>query len=152
MIETLLMCMWTHVYVPHTHTMSCQPCSQASPCFLSLTVQLPYCKRREAGLGTWLISCSFTNNPLIGSQAVLWTAQSEFGPMKMLSGYIALLCYKYQFCDKMMVSAWTVFKLSLFEQSGCNEERKKWQLYNRTLLHLAVFRVAFEHLCECCWS
>ena len=47
----------------------------------------------------------------------------EFGAMKTLSGRIAPHCDKHQFCDKMMVSTWTVFELPLFEQSGRNEER-----------------------------
>ena len=57
--------------------------------------------------------------------------------MKTLSGCKAPRCDKYQFCDKMTVSTWTVFEISLFEQSGRNEERKKedekWQFRNRTL-------------------
>ena len=46
-------------------------------------------------------------------------------------------------------------------QSGRNKERKKerkkeeyekWHFHDRTLLRLAVFRVAFGHLYESCWS
>ena len=59
--------------------------------------------------------------------------QSEFGAVKMLSGHIASLCDKHQFCDKMTVNTQTVFELLLFEQSGRNEERKM------TLLQLLTF-------------
>ena len=55
------------------------------------------------------------------SQAVLWTALSREA-MKILSGRIALHCDKHQFCDKVMVSTWTVLKLLLLEHSGCNKE------------------------------
>ena len=81
----------------------------------------------------------------------------EFVAMKTLSGRIAPRCDKHQFCDKMTVSTWTVFKLSLFEQSGRNEERRKkedekWHFCNRTLLRLIIFSVAFGHLYGSCWS
>ena len=52
----------------------------------------------------------------------------------------------------MMVNTWTTFELSLFEQSGRNEEDEKWHFCYRPLLRLAAFCVAFEHLCESCWS
>ena len=71
--------------------------------------------------------------------------------IKTLSGCEASHCDKHQFCDKMTVSTWTIFELSLFEQSGRNED-EKWQFRKRTLLHLAVFHVAFEQLYESCWS
>ena len=32
------------------------------------------------------------------------------------------------------------------------KRRRKWHFCYRTLLRLAVFRVAFGHLCESCWS
>jgi len=54
--------------------------------------------------------------------------------MKTLSGCKAPRCDKHQFCDKMTVSTWTVFEISLL------------YFRNRTLLRLAVFRVAFGHL------
>ena len=50
---------------------------------------------------------------------------TDSGTMKTLSGRIALRCDKHQFCDKMTVSTWTVFELSLFEQSGLNKERRR---------------------------
>ena len=51
--------------------------------------------------------------------------QGEFGAMKTLSDRIAPRCDKHKFCDKMTVSTWTVFELSLFEQSGRNEEEEE---------------------------
>ena len=74
--------------------------------------------------------------------------QGGFWAMKTLSGRIAPRCAKHQFCDKMTASSWSVFELSLFEQSGCNEERKR----KMALLCLAVFCVAVEQLYESYWS
>ena len=42
--------------------------------------------------------------------------------MKSLSGWVAARCDEHQFRAKIKVSTWTVFELSLFEQSR-NEER-----------------------------
>ena len=50
---------------------------------------------------------------------------STRGAIKTLSGHIAPRCDKHQFSAKMTVSTGTVFELSLFEQSGRNELRKK---------------------------
>jgi len=70
----------------------------------------------------------------------------------MLSCRVAPRCarVKHQFCDKMMVSTWTVFKLLLSEQNGRNEQRKnnKNGTFTTTHLCLAVFCVAFGHLYE----
>ena len=78
--------------------------------------------------------------------------QGEFGAMKTLSDRIAPRCDKNKFCDKITVSTRIVFELSLFEQSGRNEEEEeeKWHFCNRTLSRLAYFRVAVGHLCESC--
>ena len=80
--------------------------------------------------------------------------QGEFGAMKTLSDRIAPRCDKHQFCDKMMVSTWTVFELLLFEQMVVTKKKEdeKWHFCNRTLLRLAVFRVAVGHFCESLWS
>ena len=48
--------------------------------------------------------------------------QGEFGAMKTLSDRIAPRCDKHKLCDEMTVR--TVFELSLFEQSGRNEEEE----------------------------
>ena len=89
-----------------------------------------------------------------GSVVNSFIDQGEFGAVKTLSSRIGPRCGKHQFCDKMAVSIRAVFELSLFEQSGCNGERKKedekWHFCNRTLLHLAVFRMAVRHLHESC--
>ena len=52
-----------------------------------------------------------------------WTAARQcckqlcgFGATKTLSGCIAPCWDKHQFCDKMMMSSWAVFKLSLFHE------------------------------------
>ena len=50
-------------------------------------------------------------------------------PMKMLFGRRAPSCDKHRFCDKMTVVTWNVFEISLFEQSGCNEERTRILYY-----------------------
>ena len=44
--------------------------------------------------------------------------QGEFEAMKTLSGWEAARCDDHPFRAKIMVSAWTVFKLSLFEQKS----------------------------------
>ena len=69
--------------------------------------------------------------------------QGKFVAMKTRSGCKAPRCDKHQFCNKMAVTTWTVFEISLFEQSGLNEEWEKWHFRYRTLSHLAVFCVAF---------
>ena len=116
------------------------------------------------GLGTRLcvrMRTTFENGVLRngqqpGSAMNSFIDQGEFEAMKTLSGRVAPRCDKLQFCDKMTVSTWTVFEISLFEQSGHNEEWKKewekWQFCNHTLLRLVVFRAASEHLYESCWS
>ena len=80
--------------------------------------------------------------------------QDNFEAMKMLSGWEAARCDEHQFRAKIKVSTWAVLELSLFEK--WSEQRKKedenWYFHYRTLLRLAVFRVAFGHLYESCWS
>ena len=44
--------------------------------------------------------------------------QGEFEAMKTLSGWEAARCDEHPFRAKIKVSAWTVFKLSLFEQKS----------------------------------
>ena len=73
-----------------------------------------------------------------GSAVNRFIDQGEFGVMKTLSGRIAPHCDKHQFCDKMTVNTWTVFKLSLFEQSGCDEERKKTKDGTFATAHFSV--------------
>ena len=50
--------------------------------------------------------------------------------MKTLSGCIPPRCDKRQLCAKITLSTCTVFKLSLFEDSGQNKERKKQKKKN----------------------
>ena len=57
--------------------------------------------------------------------------------MKMLSGWEAARCDEHQFRAKIKVSTRAVLE-------------EKWHFRYRTLLRLAVFRVAFEHLYESC--
>ena len=70
--------------------------------------------------------------------------QAELEAVKKLSSRRAPCCNKHQFCAKMTVNTY----ISLFEQSGRNEERKKyekWHFCYHTLLCLAVFHVVFGH-------
>ena len=64
--------------------------------------------------------------------------QGEFEAMKTLSGRRAPCCDKHQFRAKMMVSTLTVFELSLFEQSGRNEERKNTKNGTLAIAHFCV--------------
>ena len=73
-----------------------------------------------------------------GSAVNSFIDQGEFGAMKTLSGRIGPRCDKHQFCDKMKVSTWTVFELSLFEQSGRNKERKKTKNGTFATAHFCV--------------
>ena len=85
----------------------------------------------------------------VSAGPVLWMAfidQGEFEPIKMLSSRRPPWCDKHQFHAKMMVSTQTISKILLLNIVG------KWHFHDRTLLHLAVFRVAFDHLHEPCWS
>ena len=52
------------------------------------------------------------NDQQLGSAVNSFIDQGEFVAMKTLSGRKVPRCDKYQFCDKMMVSTWTVFEIS----------------------------------------
>ena len=81
--------------------------------------------------------------------------QGEFEAMKTLNDRRAPRCDKDQFRAKMTVSTQTVFKISLLNivvLTRKKEEYEKWHFHDRTLLRLAVFRVAFGHLYESCRS
>ena len=59
---------------------------------------------------------SFTMN---SNHTVLWMAfidQGEFEAMKMLSGWETARCAEHSFRAKIKVSAWIVFKFSLFDK------------------------------------
>ena len=66
--------------------------------------------------------------------------------MKTLSNHKAPCCDKDQFCDKMMVSTWTVLEIIVVEHCGLKKKEK-----NGTFT-TAHFCVAFGHLYESCWS
>ena len=73
--------------------------------------------------------------------------------MKTLSGWDAARSDEHQFRAKIKVSTLAVFELSLLDKWSEQRKKKedgKWHFCYRTLLHLAVFRVAFGHLYECC--
>ena len=74
--------------------------------------------------------------------------------MKSLSGWEAARSDEHQFCAKIKVSTLAVFELSLLdkwsEQRKNKKEYENWHFCYHTLLRLAVFRVAFGHLYECC--
>ena len=99
---------------------------------------------------------SFTTN---SNHRVLWMAfidQGEFEVNKDAGRRRAPRCDKHHFCAKMKVSS----LLKPFARYRCwknwrlNEEAsyEKWHFHDRTLLHLAVFRVIFGHLYQPCWS
>ena len=70
--------------------------------------------------------------------------QGEFEAMKSLSGWEAAHSDEHQFHAKIKVRTLAIFELSLFDK--WSEQRKKgekWHFCYRTLLRLAVFRVAF---------
>ena len=94
------------------------------------------------------------NGQQLGSAVNSSIDQGEFRAMKTLSDPIAPSCDQYQFCDRMTVSTWTIFKISLLNIVVWRrkEEWEKWHFCYHTLLRLAVFRVAFGHLYESCWS
>ena len=80
--------------------------------------------------------------------------QGEFEAMKTLSGWEAERCDEHPFRAKIKVSL-EPFSSYRRLTSGLNKERKKkeyekWYFCYRTLLRLAVFRVAFGHLYESC--
>ena len=52
------------------------------------------------------------NDQQLGSAVNSFIDQGEFVAMKTLSGRKVPRCDKYQFCDKMIVSTWTVFEIS----------------------------------------
>ena len=80
--------------------------------------------------------------------------QGEFEAMKTLSGWEAARSDEHQFRAKIKVSTLAVFELSLLdkwsEQRKNKKEYEKWHFCYHTLLRLAVFRVVFGHLYECC--
>ena len=80
--------------------------------------------------------------------------QGEFEAMKTLSGWEAARSDEHQFRAKIKVSILAVFELSLLdkwsEQRKSKKEYEKWHFCYHTPLRLAVFRVAFGHLYECC--
>ena len=83
------------------------------------------------GLGTRLrvrMCTTFENGVLRNGQQPVkaensFIDQNEFVAMKTLSGRIAPRCDKHQFCDKMTVSTWTVFEISLL--NGLKKERRR---------------------------
>ena len=80
--------------------------------------------------------------------------QGEFEAMKTLNGWEAARSDVHQFRAKIKVSTLAVFELSLLdkwsEQRKNKKEYEKWHFCYHTLLRLAVFRVTFGHLYECC--
>ena len=81
--------------------------------------------------------------------------QGEFEAMKTLSGWEAARSDEHQFRAKIKVSTLAVFELSLLDKwseqrKNNKKEYEKWRFCYHTLLRLAVFRVAFGHLYECC--
>ena len=65
--------------------------------------------------------------------------------MKTLSGWEAARCDEHQFHAKINVSTWAILELS-FQKWSEHKEWEKWHFRYRSLLRLAVFYVAFEHL------
>ena len=80
--------------------------------------------------------------------------QDEFEAMKTVSGWEAARSDEHQFHAKIKVSTLAVFDLSLLdkwsEQRKNKKEYEKWHFCYHTLLRLAVFRMAYGHLYECC--
>ena len=79
--------------------------------------------------------------------------RGEFEAMKSLSGWEAARSDEHQFRAKIKVSTLAVFELSLLDKWSEQRKKKedeKWHFCYRTLLRLAVFRVAFGHLYESC--
>ena len=79
-------------------------------------------------------------------------AFSEFEAMKMLSGRKAPCGDKHQFCAKMTASEYTQKPFSRYHSSLNKEEYEKWHFRYAHFCVFAVFRVAFGHLYESCWS
>ena len=110
---------YTALVNPRFHV--CKSRSQTRP----MTVVFRFGTRLRVRIRTTFENGVLRNGQQPASAVNNFIDQGEFGAMKTLSGHIAPRCDKHQFCDKMTVSTWTVFELSLFEQSGRNEERMR---------------------------
>ena len=95
---------------------------------------------------------SFTTDSNHRVLRMAYIDQGEFEAMNLLSGWGAARSDEHQFHVKIKVSTLAVFELSSFDK--WSEQRKKEgekrHFRYRTLLRLAVFRVAFGQPYESC--
>ena len=96
------------------------------------------------------------------SRAVLWTAILTRVNLKLWRRWVVGKLRAVMSISFVLKSRWVLEPFSSYRclTSGLNKERRrkkteeyeKWHFCYRTLLRLAVFRVAFGQLYESCWS
>ena len=99
-------------------------CTSLSP--RPMTVVFGLGTRLCVGMRTTLENGVLHNGQQPDSAVNIFINQCEFVGMKMLSCYIAPCCDKHPFCDKMTVSTWSIFEMSLFDEMVSTKKGEKW--------------------------
>ena len=97
----------------------------------------------------------YVSNPYNASIIYARSVVNGFSWPGWIRGYEdAARCDEHPFRAKIKVSAWTVFKLSLFDKVVWTKKERRITKMSLLLPHtfLFVFHVAFGHLYEPCWS